>query len=72
MSRSIEQDRAAQLVMGSDPALSLDRARVRLERAALVISATDAVQVAWGQAALLTIAECAVRMFRGGDRKSVV
>lgn len=66
MSRSIEQDRAAQLVMGSDPALSLDRARVRLERAALVISATDAVQVAWGQAALLTIAECAVRMFRGG------
>jgi len=46
--------------------LGLDEARVRLERAVLVISATGAARVGWGQAALLTVAECAVRMFRGG------
>jgi hypothetical protein len=66
MSRRIEQDRAAQFLMGSDPFLGVDEARVRLERAALAISGSSASREAWGQAALLTIAQCAVRMFRGG------
>src|SRR5690349_6406066 len=64
--RSIEEDRSAQLVIGADPALDFDEARLRLERAAMVISAGAAAREAWGQAALLTIAECAARMFRGG------
>jgi molybdopterin/thiamine biosynthesis adenylyltransferase len=64
--RSIEQDRGAHLVIGADPGLDFDEARLRLERATVVISAGAAAGEAWGQAALLTIAECAVRMFRGG------
>lgn len=67
MRLTIGDDRSAQLVMGSDHSLSLDDARRRLERATLVVSADAmAVRSPWGQAALLTIAECAVRMFRGG------
>jgi hypothetical protein len=64
--RSIEQDRGAQLVIGADPGLDFDEASLRLERAAVMISAGAAAGEAWGQAALLTLAECAVRMFRGG------
>jgi hypothetical protein len=63
---SIEHDRQAQLLLGADPALGYDDARWRLERAALVVSAAGAARTPWGQAALLTIAECATRMFRGG------
>lgn len=63
---SIEHDRPAQLLLGADPALGYEEARLRLERAALVLSAGKAAGSPWGQAALLTIAECAVRMFRGG------
>lgn len=66
MRSSIEQDRVAQLLIGADPALDYDEARLRLERAAVTISADTAAGTAWGQAALLTAAECAVRMFRGG------
>jgi hypothetical protein len=66
MSRSIEEDRAAQLLIGADTTLDYDEARLRLERATLVISAGAAARTAWGQAAILTLAECAVRMFRGG------
>ena len=62
----LEHDRHAQLLLGTDPLLRCDDARLRLERAALVISAGSAARTAWGQAALLTIAECATRMFRGG------
>ena len=66
MRLSIEEDRAAQLLIGADPTLDYDEARLRLERAAVVISAGAAARTAWGQAAILTLAECAVRMFRGG------
>src|SRR5258708_12123788 len=64
MRRGVEQDRAAQLLMGAD--VEFDDARLRLEKAAVVLSADNAARTAWGQAALLTIAECATRMFRGG------
>ena len=63
---SIEHDRPAQLLLGANSALGYDEARSRLDRAALVLSAGKAAGSPWGQAALLTIAECAVRMFRGG------
>ena len=52
--------------MKSDPTLGLDAARIQLERAALCISASGAANTPWGQAALLTVVECAVRSFRGG------
>jgi molybdopterin/thiamine biosynthesis adenylyltransferase len=63
---AIEHDRQAQLLIGGDSSLGYDTARVRLERAALIVSAGEAASGVWGQAALLTIAECATRMFRGG------
>jgi ThiF family len=66
MRLSPAQDRQVQLLLGADPGLDFDAARQRLERAALVVSAGDASRLPWGQAALLTIVECAVRMFRGG------
>ena len=66
MRLAIEHDRPAQLLLKSDPNLGYDEALHRLERAALVISASAAAATTWGQAALLTIAECATRMFRGG------
>lgn len=66
MRLGLEHDRQAQLLLGTNPSLGYDEARLRLERAALVISAGSASSAAWGQAALLTIAECATRMFRGG------
>ena len=66
MKFAIEHDRQAHLLLGGDPALGYEDARLRLERAALVVSAGGAASMAWGQAALLTIAECATRMFRGG------
>ncbi len=66
MMRTIEQDRGAQLLIGAGLGLDYDMARVRLERAAVTISAGTAASTRWGQAALLTAAECAVRMFRGG------
>jgi hypothetical protein len=62
----IHNDRLVQLLMKADPTLGLDAARIQLERAALVISAGSAVKTRWGQAALLTIAVCATRSFRGG------
>ncbi len=67
MRYSITDDRAAQLLMGSAQDLGIDEARRRLEMAALVVSAdVTAIRSPWGQAALLTVAECATRMFRGG------
>jgi molybdopterin/thiamine biosynthesis adenylyltransferase len=66
MRLAIEHDRPVQLLLKADPTLGYDEARQRLERAALVISASAAAATAWGQAAVLTIAECATRMFRGG------
>lgn len=66
MRASIEQDRLAQLLLGANSRLDYDEGRLRLERAALTISADAAAGTAWGQAALLTAAECGVRMFRGG------
>lgn len=66
MTLAIEHDRLAQLIMKGDPTVGLDSARIRLERAALAISAEEAATSAWGQAALLTIAECAAKSFRGG------
>src|SRR5690242_10554170 len=64
--RSIEQDRGAQLLMCARLGLDYDAARLLLERAAVTISVGTAASERWGQAALLTAAECAVRMFRGG------
>lgn len=66
MTLAIQDDRLAQLLMKSDPTLGLDAARIQLERAALVITIGGAQVTGWGQAALLTIAECGVRSFRGG------
>ncbi|MGC9955071.1 MAG: hypothetical protein ABSD21_12445 [Rhizomicrobium sp.] len=66
MTLPIQHDRLAQLLMKSDPTLGLDAARIQLERAALTISCGNAAKTPWGQAALLTIAECATRSFRGG------
>ena len=66
MRASIAHDRPAQLLLGADSGLGYDEARLRLERSALVLMAADTARRPWGQAALLTIAQCAVRMFRGG------
>lgn len=66
MTLPIQHDRLAQLVMKTDPTLGLDAARIQLERACIAISASDAAAMPWGQAALLTIAKCGVRSFRGG------
>jgi hypothetical protein len=66
MTLPIQHDRLAQLLMKGDPSIGFDAARIRLERAALTLSAGAAARTPWGQAALLTIAECAVRSFRGG------
>jgi molybdopterin/thiamine biosynthesis adenylyltransferase len=65
MSTGIEHDRLSHLVMKRD-ATEYDEARKRLDRAAFILTAGDCVRSAWGQAALLTIAECGVRMFPGG------
>jgi hypothetical protein len=62
----IHHDRMAQLLMNGDQSLGLDAARIVLERATLSLSAGAAAREACGQATLLTIAECAVRSFRGG------
>jgi len=66
MTSEIRDDRILQLLLNGDPSLDDGAARRQLERAALVISATTAASTPWGQAALLTITECATRMFRGG------
>lgn len=66
MRPSIAQDRLAQFVVNTDNDLDYDASRARLERASLLLSADTAATTAWGQAALLTIAEVACRMFRGG------
>lgn len=66
MVSSIMQDRAAQLLLLSYPEGGYDTALIRLEKASIKISAGDAAYTPWGQAALLTLARCAVRMFRGG------
>jgi hypothetical protein len=66
MNLSIEDDRLAHLLMLGDGHAGYDEARHRLDRAALVLTADDAAGLAWGQAALLTAAECGVRMFPGG------
>ena len=66
MNLSIEDDRLAHLLMGSDGHAGYDEARRRLDRAALVLTADAAASLPWGQAALLTAAECGVRMFPGG------
>ena len=66
MTLAIQHDRLAQLLMKSDPTLGLDAARIQLERAAIAVSAGEAARTPWGQAALMTIAECGARSFRGG------
>lgn len=63
---SIEDDRLAHLLMRGDVHAGYDEARRRLDRAALVLTADGAAGLPWGQAALLTAAECGVRMFPGG------
>ncbi len=66
MNLSIEDDRLAHLLMGGDQDAGYDQARKRLDRAALVLSADASAALPWAQAALLTAAECGVRMFPGG------
>ncbi|WP_035703330.1 hypothetical protein [Bradyrhizobium genomosp. I (2014)] len=66
MNLSIEDDRLAQLLMRGDGHLRYDEARRRLDQAALVLTADAATGAPWIQAALLTAAECGVRMFPGG------
>ncbi|MCP3468458.1 hypothetical protein [Bradyrhizobium sp. CCGUVB23] len=66
MNLSIEDDRLAQLLMRGDGNISYDEARRRLDQAALVLTADDVTGVPWIQAALLTAAECGLRMFPGG------
>lgn len=62
----IQADRGTQLVLASDQTLRFDEARLRLERASLFLTAQNAGNEHWGQAAMLAIAACATRMFRGG------
>jgi molybdopterin/thiamine biosynthesis adenylyltransferase len=66
VSIAIEHDRLAHLIMGRDAGIEYDDARMRLDRAALVLTTGESANTAWSQAALLTIAECGVRMFQGG------
>lgn len=66
MNLSIEDDRLAHLLMRGDGHAGYDEARRVLDRAALVLTADAAAGLPWGQAALLTAAECGVRMFPGG------
>lgn len=66
MNLSIEDDRLAHLLMSGDRDAGYDQARKRLDRAALVLSADSSAALPWAQAALLTAAECGVRMFPGG------
>jgi hypothetical protein len=66
MNLSIEDDRLAHLLMRGDGHAGYDEARHKLDRAALVLTADGAAGLPWGQAALLTAAECGVRMFPGG------
>jgi hypothetical protein len=66
MNLSIEDDRLAHLLMRCDGQAGYDEARRRLDRAALVLTADVDAGLPWGQAALLTAAECGVRMFPGG------
>lgn len=65
MSISIEHDRAAQFLVAGDPHLDFKAAQLRLERAALYITA-DAPAEPWAQAALLALTRCGRRMFRSG------
>jgi hypothetical protein len=64
MSDTILADRATQLVMAVE-GVDYDDARLRLERAALVIDAEADLDVG-DQAALMAAAACAAKMFRGG------
>lgn len=66
MNLSIEDDRLVHLLMSGDTNAGYDDARKRLDRAALVLSADASAALPWAQAALLTAAECGVRMFPGG------
>jgi len=66
MNLSIEDDRLAHLLMRGEAHAGYDEARRRLDRAALLITADADASFPWIQAALLTAAECAVRMFPGG------
>jgi hypothetical protein len=66
MNLSIEDDRLAHLLMRGDGHAGYDEARRRLDRAVLVLTADADAGMPWGQAALLTAAECGVRMFPGG------
>lgn len=66
MNLSIEDDRLAHLLMRGDGHAGYDEARRKLDRAALVLTADVAASLPWGQATLLTAAECGVRMFPGG------
>jgi hypothetical protein len=66
MNLSIEDDRLAHLLMGGDSNAGYDEARRRLDRASLILGADASAALPWAQAALLTVAECGVRMFPGG------
>lgn len=58
-------DRGVQLVMAADAGLDLDAARLRLERATLVLDIDDEAGAA-AHALALAAARCALKMFRGG------
>ena len=66
MSATVLDDRLAHLLMFSGEGSDYAQAVRRLDQATLVLKADACVQSSWGQAALLTAAECAVRMFSGG------
>lgn len=66
MKLAIEDDRLAHLLMSGDGRGGYDDVRRRLDRAALVLTSDVTAALPWGQAALLTAAECGVRMFPGG------
>lgn len=66
MNLSIEDDRLAHLLMNGSVGEGYDQARRKLDRAALVLSTDTSAWLPWSQAALLTAAECGVRMFPGG------
>lgn len=64
---AIHDDRLTQLLIAADDGLEVDAARLRLEQSSIMLSFdASAASQDWGQAALLAVARCGKRMFRGG------
>lgn len=63
---ALVHDRAAQFLMSGDEELDFEAAQTRLETACLQVTFDRGATAPWAQAALLAVARCGARMFRGG------